>query len=494
MKNNPVVKKHSLLIRQLKRLGISEDLQNINNEQWQTLLLQVSRSYDDSDQERYLLERSMEISAKEMTELNKQLTHKQSKEIDELNNTLAVAQRTAHMGYWSLDKMTDKTVWSPKLFEIFGYDSNNGSPDLNQFMENVHIEDREKLRVAVQEAFTSGKLYEFKIRFIHQKTQLYRWYYVAGGPIYTDESSKVINMLSGIAMDITNRIETETRLVEVNQLLPLVRRAGMAEVATTVLHNVGNVLNSANVSVALAHEILQNSWVKRLEKTAAIFEENSENMTEYLKEDPKGKLFSIYFAQLAKTIQDEFKLLKKENENLSGYITHIKGIVAFQQILSGVAVPSEIASATDLANEALKICGDLNSLGLQVVLNYEKDIPNIKIDKSRLMQVLVNIIQNAKDSILESGKSDKLLDINVSTESENIIYTIKDNGVGIAKNNLTQIFALGYTTKKNGHGFGLHSSAIAINELKGKLIAESLGEGLGAKFIITLPKRANDDK
>lgn len=77
--------------------------------------------------------------------------------------------------------------------------------------------------------------------------------------------------------------------------------------------------------------------------------------------------------------------------------------------------------------------------------------------------------------------------IRVSRQDETARITVSDNGVGIAVENLTRIFAHGFTTKKNGHGFGLHSSALAAKELGGSLRASSEGPDRGATFILELP-------
>ena len=62
-----------------------------------------------------------------------------------------------------------------------------------------------------------------------------------------------------------------------------------------------------------------------------------------------------------------------------------------------------------------------------------------------------------------------------------------DNGIGIPADNLTRIFGHGFTTRKEGHGFGLHSGALAAKELGGALTVESDGPGKGATFTLEFP-------
>ena len=128
--------------------------------------------------------------------------------------------------------------------------------------------------------------------------------------------------------------------------------------------------------------------------------------------------------------------------------------------------------------------------GILVGRDYQ-DVPVISVDKHKILQILVNLIRNAKYAIETAGKRDKRLAISIRSNERNMVQiTITDNGIGIAQENLTRIFSHGFTTKRDGHGFGLHSGALAAKEMGGSLSASSEGPGKGATFILELPLSA----
>jgi signal transduction histidine kinase len=140
-----------------------------------------------------------------------------------------------------------------------------------------------------------------------------------------------------------------------------------------------------------------------------------------------------------------------------------------------------------IENALLMHRGALARHQVEVVCDFEK-VPSITVDKHKVLQILINLIGNAKYAMDETEAAQKLLRVRLECLGENgIAISVSDNGVGIPSENLSRIFQHGFTTKKDGHGFGLHSSAIAARELGGSLIALSDGEGLGATFVLELP-------
>jgi signal transduction histidine kinase len=124
---------------------------------------------------------------------------------------------------------------------------------------------------------------------------------------------------------------------------------------------------------------------------------------------------------------------------------------------------------------------------LQLMRDYAADVPEILVEKHKVLQILVNLIRNAKYACEESDTPDKLLTVRIINGDNRVRITVEDNGVGIPPENLARIFSHGFTTRKNGHGFGLHSGALAAQELGGCLTALSEGPGRGATFTLELP-------
>jgi len=273
-----------------------------------------------------------------------------------------------------------------------------------------------------------------------------------------------------------------------SQLLDASRRAGMAEVATGVLHNVGNVLNSVNVSAMLISDRLGKSRSVHLSNVSGLLRENAANLGEYLTADPKGKMLPGFIHSLAERLAAEQSELIQEMEGLSKNISHIKEIVAVQQSYATVSGIIESLPAKGLVEDALEMNGAAFDRHHIDVVREFSDVPLVRVDKHKVLQILINVIRNAKYAVSESSRPEKRIDVRIAANGNNRVkISVADNGVGIAKENLARIFAHGFTTKHDGHGFGLHSSALAANEIGGSLSVHSEGVGHGATFTLELP-------
>ncbi|HXM74252.1 MAG TPA: ATP-binding protein, partial [Chthoniobacterales bacterium] len=115
-------------------------------------------------------------------------------------------------------------------------------------------------------------------------------------------------------------------------------------------------------------------------------------------------------------------------------------------------------------------------------------VPLIRVDRHKVLQILINVIRNAKYALDDVERTDKKIVISISSPDEqNVQIVISDNGIGISPENLTRVFAHGFTTREGGHGFGLHSGALAARSMGGSLTAASAGIGQGATFTLELP-------
>ncbi len=272
------------------------------------------------------------------------------------------------------------------------------------------------------------------------------------------------------------------------QLLQVSRKAGMAEVATSVLHNVGNVLNSVNVSTTLLADNIKQSKAANLSKVSAMFKENEVNLGTFLTTDRRGKQVPGYVHQLANFLAEEQKTNLEEIEAIRKHVEHIKEIVTMQQNYAKISGVTEKVRISELVEDALRInAGALVRHDVKVTTEYDSKLPEIIVDKHKVLQILVNLIRNAKYACDESGKKDKQMSVQVGNGENVVRVVVTDNGVGIRPENLTRIFNHGFTTRKHGHGFGLHSGALAAREMGGALTAHSEGPGLGATFVLQLP-------
>jgi PAS domain S-box-containing protein len=289
--------------------------------------------------------------------------------------------------------------------------------------------------------------------------------------------------------DVTQRKRAELELARTHaQLLEASRLAGMAEVATGVLHNVGNVLNSVNVSATLVAEQIRKSKVSSLAKVAALLEENAGNLLALLSDHPKGRQLPRYLRTLADHLTQEQQRLRVELELVQSNIAHIKDIVTMQQNCARISGVSETIEASDLVEDALRInAAALDRHEIKVVREFTP-VPPVQVDRHKILQILVNLIRNAKQACYDTPHAEKLLTLRIAPKgADRISIEVNDNGVGIPIESLPRIFEHGFTSKKNGHGFGLHSAALAARESGGTLAVQSNGTGQGATFTLEIP-------
>ena len=312
------------------------------------------------------------------------------------------------------------------------------------------------------------------------------WALTSKMPFYNGQG-EIVGTL-GISKNITAFMEAEAKVEQMHkELLQTSRAAGMAEVATSVLHNVGNVLNSVNVSASLLLDNAKKSRVSSLARAVALLKQHAGDVAAYLADDPKGRQFPGYLSLLCEQLSKEQQQTVAELELVRENIEHVKEIVAMQQNYARVSGVTETVKATEIVEDALRMnAGALARHEVALVREYA-DEPVLSIDKHKVLQVLVNLIRNAKYACDESGRKDKQISLQVSKRDEWVNIAVIDNGVGIPPENLTRIFNHGFTTRKEGHGFGLHSGALAAQELGGYLAASSKGRGHGAVFTLKLP-------
>ena len=465
---------HPLLLRQLKRANISEhDISPDKRDDWNELITRISRTYHDHEQDRYLLERSMELSSKELLELNEKLES---------------AQHIAHLGYWLYDLENDQLSWSKEMYNLVGCDPSQPIPTMKEIQASMHEDDREKFIEMMEQVVSKGIYGEIELRFKNWKDHKYYWHFVKFQPQSVEGGNRT-RYLSGVVMDITDRKESELLAVEANQkLVSISRQAGMAEVATSILHNIGNILNSANVSISILQENFSQNYYEKLFKVAIMIKENLHDIAHFFLHDQKGQLIPNYLVELIEILAKAYRNSRSELNNIAFNLTHIKDIIAMQQTISGTSsgvfekiyIPEAIDTALQMAINGSKA-------QINIARAYEK-VPLVLTDKSKLTQILVNLIQNAKDSVQKNPANlDKKISIFLKNKQDQIQIWVEDNGIGIPGENLDRIFSFGFTTKESGHGFGLHSSALAAKELGGWLRARSQGTNKGATFILALP-------
>lgn len=295
------------------------------------------------------------------------------------------------------------------------------------------------------------------------------------------------------ALDLSSA-EMRKRFTELRdaqkQLIAASRKAGMADVATSVLHNIGNVLNSINTSATLVAELARSSSRAGLGKCLTLLDAQARPGA-FIDEDPKGKRLLPYLHALDKTIHEERDAMIREVQSLAKNVEHIKQIVSQQlAVAKGDAASRRVVQRVDLTElfqDLITVVGSTVPASLSIHFVREIQTPTIETDHHKLFQILLNLMTNARDALASQPGGGTVTLSARALPDDKVALEVRDDGSGIAKDHLDRIFNHGFTTKRDGHGFGLHSSACAAIELGGVLSATSDGVGCGATFTLVLP-------
>ncbi|KGP63891.1 hypothetical protein EP47_07065 [Legionella norrlandica] len=317
---------------------------------------------------------------------------------------------------------------------------------------------------------------------------------------YWDLHLRVSKATMQLIKEVNERKKAEEKAMSLNDelvklqddLISASRQAGMAEVAASVLHNIGNVLNSVNVSIEVIKDNQHSSLFKRISMLSEMLKEHATNLMDYFQNDEKGKLLPNYLTIIFEELGAYKTKIDEEIKRLKDQYLIIKDILNAQNEIAGHPTALEKVFLTELIDNSLQIIFTEDSIitkKITINKNYKYNLPIIT-NKVGLMQIIVNLLKNAKES-LEELDEDRSRRINISLDSnidDNFIEVkVMDNGIGISLEDQEKMFRFGFTTKKQGHGFGLHHSALLAKQLGGSLAVESEGLGKGATFLLRLP-------
>jgi len=293
----------------------------------------------------------------------------------------------------------------------------------------------------------------------------------------------------GTIEDVTSRKRAARELEGLhNQLVVASRQAGMAEVATGVLHNVGNVLTSVNLIVHDVQDRLKTTRLTHLRRVVEILEREQPRLAEFLTADGAGRQLPDFLKKLDEHLVSENRQLLTDVEGLVRHFEHIREIIVTQQGSAQLFGLIETLAPSQLFEDALRLNAEsMERHGIALERLFEPTAA-VKADRHKVLQILVNLIKNAKDALQVVKPGERLIRVRVTHVSDSVVaLSVQDNGNGILTADLKRIFQHGFTTKQSGHGFGLHSSVLGAREMGGDLVAVSAGAGQGSTFTLTLP-------
>jgi PAS domain S-box-containing protein len=296
-------------------------------------------------------------------------------------------------------------------------------------------------------------------------------------------------IIYSVTRDVTEQKQAQLALEAAQRrLVTASRQAGMAEVASNVLHNVGNVLNGVNISAELVAGIVRGSSVANLGRVAGLLKEHADELPSYLSANPQGRQLPGYLELVARHLADEQANALRELDSLRRSIDHIKEVIAHQQDHAGRGGVVTPVNAAEIMEDALRITATALQLhGIRLVRRFAEPL-ELRTDKHQVLQILVNLLRNACDALREVAPGARVLTADIERVSgQRLAFVLADNGSGIAPEHLPRLFEHGFTTRQTGHGFGLHSAALLAQDLGGTLAAASAGPGCGATFRLELP-------
>jgi signal transduction histidine kinase len=261
--------------------------------------------------------------------------------------------------------------------------------------------------------------------------------------------------------------------------------AGMAEVATEVLHNLGNMCGPLLYSSRELLTGLRGSGITRLVKANSLLSSHMHDLSAFLLDDPRGKLLPEFYLKVGEALGRERDLLIAHAEEMLAKVEQIREAISAQH---GYATGSRFVEALapdDVVREILHLQKDtLDRHGIRVV--REGEIRQaVRAQRAKLAHALLNLFKNAVEAMSGTERDSRLLTITLGINDQRRPFIrITDSGQGISMEELPRLFSPGFTTKTTGRGFGLHFCATAMHEMQGTISVESQGPGRGASFTL----------
>lgn len=282
----------------------------------------------------------------------------------------------------------------------------------------------------------------------------------------------------------------EATLIELestrDELVETAHKAGMADVATGVLHNVGNLLNSVSTSASAISGTLHKSRVHGLTKANSLLRDNLERLGEFFASE-KGSRLPGYYFELENVLRLERDSVLDESKRLGEKVQAISAVIRVQQQhAKDDRFLAQTVNLSDIVEESFRLTASSMERHDVTVETRFSEVPEVQVQKTKLIHALINLYKNAKEAMDEARSAERRLTVEVTRDQDNAYIVVTDTGPGIPPETLEKVFSHGFTTKKSGHGFGLHSSANYLTEMGGRMWAESDGES-GTTFYIALP-------
>ncbi|HEX5462510.1 MAG TPA: MHYT domain-containing protein [Steroidobacteraceae bacterium] len=423
------------------------------------------------------LESRTRRDAMRLAELNASLQHGKS--------LLTLATEAAGIACWEYDLSARRILWTENEIPAIKAAGLDPREHPGALLAGFFPEDVAGLKAALRAAL-SGRRETCAMRMRVAAQNGGTIHLQAHARLFQDESGRLRRLL-GVAWDVTEQVRQDERRLQLQlQLQEASRHAGMAEVATGVLHSVGNVLNSLGVSAAMLQARLRESRVGNVERAVKLMDAQGARLGDFFASDPRGRELPGYLRQLGEHLVAEQRVLCDEAQAVVTHVEHIGKIVAAQQTYARHGGSLEEIDVAELLEHAL-VMHFTGSAGI-TVRRENRAVGKAMVDRHKLLQIMGNLLSNARHALRERTQAPRELTVRLRALPPGFYaIDVEDTGVGISAESMQRLFEFGFTTKKEGHGFGLHASAILAREMGGELTARSDGTNRGACFTVRLP-------
>ncbi|MDJ0841276.1 MAG: two-component regulator propeller domain-containing protein [Acidobacteriota bacterium] len=281
---------------------------------------------------------------------------------------------------------------------------------------------------------------------------------------------------------------TAALLAAQDELVQTAHEAGRADIAIGVLHNIGNLLSSVTTSAGMIREGFEKSNLNRMTAATSLLSEHTDDLVTFVSENPKGKPLINYLIKVEKMLRNERDSGLSNVMRLLNKIDVIRNYIMMHQDYVGAGFFEEEVAPAEVLEDAITLqAGSIERHGIRVVKHFDDDIPRLRLQKAKLINILINLYKNAREAMEEVSLDKRLLEISLLREGNHVLIKVSDNGCGIKPEHREKLFTQGFTSKKTGNGFGLHSCANYMKEMSGAIHAESEGEGKGSTFVLRFP-------
>ncbi len=375
---------------------------------------------------------------------------------------------------------------SDVIEEITAYPSSHFKwKEIQTYRSLIHSEDQEDVKQGILKGMEPLESFSVEYRLYDANNEIH-WVVEKGQAVYSAEGNPL--WLDGTIFDITDRKKAEEALAATQkELIESAHQAGMADIATDTLHNVGNILNSVKTSSQIINDVIKSSSLSGLKKAGSMLRDNMDDIESFITNDPKAEKLLQYYLKLEDEFTKEHDTVLDHVERLDEKVKSIEDVIKAQQSYAGTSALTELLDLSEIIEDAIIMqSGEFEQSSIRVEKKFQ-DVQKVNVQKNKFIHVIVNLIQNARDALSTTHEKKRALTFAIHDNDDAIFVNIMDTGSGIDRENLEKIFSHGFSTKKDGQGYGLHSSANYMNEMGGRMWAESDGIEKGATLILRFP-------